>query len=146
MDVIETSVNICDQANLERVLPKARERNLGVLAKRPIANAAWKSSQRGIYKEYARPYAKRLEAMSLTPRELGFQGDADLSWPERALRFTLAQPGGHVAITGTTDPDNARQNLEIAQRGPLPTPAVNRIREAFRTASRAPSGQWLGLT
>jgi aryl-alcohol dehydrogenase-like predicted oxidoreductase len=146
VDVIETSVNICDQANLDSVLPKAKERNLAVLAKRPIANAAWKSSQRGIYTEYAQPYAERLRAMGLTPHDLGFDGDANSSWPEIALRFTLAQPGVHVAITGTTDPDNARKNLEIAQRGPLPAAAVNRIREAFLAASKGASGQWRGLT
>jgi aryl-alcohol dehydrogenase-like predicted oxidoreductase len=146
VDVIETSVNICDQSNLDSVLPKARERNLGVLAKRPIANAAWKSAQRGIYTEYAQPYAQRLRAMGLTPHDLGFQGDPDSAWPEIALRFTLAQPGVHVAITGTTDPDNARKNLAIAERGPLPAAAVTRIRGAFRAACKGTSTQWPGLT
>jgi aryl-alcohol dehydrogenase-like predicted oxidoreductase len=146
VDVIETSVNICDQANLDSVLPKARERNLGVLAKRPIGNAAWKPSQRGLYTQYARPYAQRLRAMGLTPRDLGFDGDANTLWPEIALRFTLAQPGVHVAITGTTDPDNARKNLEIVQRGLLPAAVVDGIREAFRAASKGASGQWQGLT
>jgi aryl-alcohol dehydrogenase-like predicted oxidoreductase len=146
VDVIETSVNICDQANLDSVLPKARERNLGVLAKRPIANAAWKSSQRGLYTEYAQPYVQRLRAMDLTPRDFGFEGDPNSSWAEIALRFTLAQPGVHVAITGTTNPDNARRNLEVAERGPLPAAAVKRICEAFRAAEKGASGRWPGLT
>ena len=37
VDVLEMSINICDQANLETALPAARKRDLGVLVKRPIA-------------------------------------------------------------------------------------------------------------
>src|SRR5690606_22881278 len=62
--VIETSISVADQANIDAVLPVAREKNVGVLAKRPIANAAWKppASQAGIYKDYAADYTQRLAA------------------------------------------------------------------------------------
>jgi aryl-alcohol dehydrogenase-like predicted oxidoreductase len=146
VDVIETSVNICDQANLDSVLPKAHERNLGVLAKRPIANAAWKSSRPGIYAGYAEPYTERLRTMGLTPRDLGFDGDPNAAWPEIALRFTLSQTGVHVAIIGTTNPNNARANLETAGRGPLPDATLKKIRDAFRTASTGAAKPWIGLT
>ena len=48
--VIETSVNIADQINLRLVLPTAQKNNVGVIAKRPIANAAWRqpSEQQGL--------------------------------------------------------------------------------------------------
>jgi aryl-alcohol dehydrogenase-like predicted oxidoreductase len=42
--VLEISVNICDQANIDSVLPAAQRHNVGVLAKRPIANAAWREA------------------------------------------------------------------------------------------------------
>ena len=42
--VIETSISIADQANVEAVLQGA-EHNVGVIAKRPIANAAWKDPE-----------------------------------------------------------------------------------------------------
>jgi len=74
--VIETSLNICDQANLASGLPKAKERELGVIAKRPLANAAWKdlSEQQGMYTDYAKPYTDRFAGMGLTPADLGFEG------------------------------------------------------------------------
>src|SRR5439155_24536326 len=40
--VLETSVNVFDQANVEIALPAARAHNVGVIAKRPIGNSAWR--------------------------------------------------------------------------------------------------------
>ena len=146
VDVLEMSINICDQANLETALPVARERNLGVLVKRSIANAAWKASQPGLYASYAQPYVERLRAMRITPQDLGFEGAPEAIWPEIALRFTLAQPGAHTAIIGTTNPNNAHANLQFAAQGPLPATAASRLREAFTTASAQAAKPWRGLT
>ena len=141
--VIETSVNVVDQVNLDRVLPVCRARNVGVLAKRPIANAAWKdlSQQQGLYKTYAKTYTERLAKTGLTPEALGF-GAGD--WPEIALRFTLSQPGVHCAIIGTQSEANAAANLALAAKGPLPADVVQKIRDAFHAAD--PAGAWAGQT
>src|SRR5262249_6538755 len=106
----QTSVNICDQANIGLGLPVARENNVGVMAKRPIANAAWKDvkQQPGLYASYAKVYTDRLHAMRLLPSELGFGGAPGEAWPEIALRFTLSQNGVSTAIIGTTNPENAK--------------------------------------
>jgi aryl-alcohol dehydrogenase-like predicted oxidoreductase len=115
-----------------------------VLAKRPIANSAWRPVQllKGIYQDYAKPYRDRLEAMGVSPRELGFAGEAD--WPEIALRFTLSHDGVHVAIIGTTNPSNARRNLDAVAKGPLPKEVVQRLQAAFKKA--AGTARWAGLT
>jgi aryl-alcohol dehydrogenase-like predicted oxidoreductase len=142
--VIETSVSIADQANIDHVLPITQKHEAGVLAKRPIANAAWKdlSDQHGLYKSYAKTYHDRLKQMKLDPAELGFAGrDA---WSELALRFTLSQPAVHCAIIGTTNPDNAIRNLGIIEKGPLSAEVVEKIRGAFRAAD--PAGAWMGQT
>src|SRR6266480_7499316 len=47
-DTLQTSINIADQEPLELTLPLAREKQMGVIAKRPIANAAWKTGHRPI--------------------------------------------------------------------------------------------------
>jgi aryl-alcohol dehydrogenase-like predicted oxidoreductase len=142
--VLQTSVNIADHANIDVVLPVAREHGVGVMAKRPIANAAWKDldQQEGMYKKYAATYADRLEKMALNLKALGFEGPSEQAWPELAMRFTLSQPGVHTAIIGTTKPDNARSNIAAAEKGPLPEEVVRKIREAFRRAD--PQGAWTG--
>jgi aryl-alcohol dehydrogenase-like predicted oxidoreductase len=144
--VIETSVSVADQLNIDLVLPKTVENDVGVLAKRPVANAAWKDLDRqpGLYKSYAKTYTERLAKIGLDPTELGFAGPAEQAWPELALRFTLSQPGVHCAIIGTTNPDNAIANMAAAEKGPLPAEVAGKVREAFRRAD--PQRSWIGQT
>ncbi|MFA9478432.1 aldo/keto reductase [Phycisphaerales bacterium AB-hyl4] len=148
IEVLQLSINITDQANLDTVLPIARERNLGVMAKRPLANAAWRelTEQPGMYSQYAETYTQRLAAMKITPDDVGFPGHAELEWPEVALRFTLSHPGVHTAIVGTTSVINARANLSAVRKGPLPDDVVHKLREAFKTGQATLGQTWTGQT
>lgn len=139
--VVEMSVNLADQANIDRGVAKARENNVGVIAKRPIANAAWKerAQQPGFYKDYAQTYKDRLDVMRLDPAAL----EVD-SWAELALRFTLSQAGVQSAIIGTTSAANTRANIEAAAKGPLPEHVLAKVRAAFKRAD--PEGKWRGET
>jgi aryl-alcohol dehydrogenase-like predicted oxidoreductase len=144
--VIETSINITDQVNIDHVLPLARKNQIGILAKRPIANACWKdiNSHPGFYKDYAKNYTDRLAKMKISPADLGIAGPLPAAWVELALRFTLSQDGVHSAIIGTANPENARQNVAAADKGPLPDPVVKKIRDAFAVGQG--SEKWVGLT
>ena len=146
VDVIETSVNISDQHNIEQVLPICQQHHVGVIAKRPIANAAWNplNKQRGLYKEYARVYHERLNKMNVTPHELGYHGHTEIEWPEIALKFTLAIQGVDTAIVGTTSTVNALANIEAVLKNPLREEVVKKIRRAFKDAERASGEPWLG--
>ncbi len=138
-DVLETSVSICDQQGIERYLPGAREAGLGVLAKRPIANAAWlgREGREGFYRDYVTPYVERLTTMGFTPESLGFDG----SWVELALRFTVFQPGVHTAIVGTTNLDHVRENVKLVEKGRLPEDVVTKLRDLWRLSD---DGSWVG--
>ena len=140
VEVIETSINVADQVNIDKVLTPAKKANIGIVVKRPIANAAWKeiSQQPGMYQNYAKTYTERLPKLGIDPKQWG------LDWPELALRFTLSQPGVATAIIGTTNPDNAKANLAYAAKGPLDPTAVTAIREAFKKAD--PTAAWAGQT
>jgi len=148
VDVVETSVNICDQHNIGTVLPVCVDNHVGVIAKRPIANAAWNplNQQRGLYKEYAKTYHDRLKAMSITPHELGYFGHIEVEWPEIALKFTLAIEGVDSAIVGTTSTVNAQANIDAVNKNPLREQVVQKLRQAFKDAERAAGDDWLGQT
>ncbi|HEV8290287.1 MAG TPA: aldo/keto reductase [Tepidisphaeraceae bacterium] len=145
--VIEMSINIADQVNIDLVLPLTANK-CGVLAKRPIANAAWKplSSQPGLYQGYAKIYTDRFAKMGLKIEDLGFKGKPEEVWPEIALRLALSIEGVHSAIIGTTRPENAEKNIQYAQKGPLPPEVVKKIRFAFEKAQAAAGGGWSGQT
>lgn len=148
VDAIEISVNICDQHNIDTVLPICIEHHVGVIAKRPIANAAWNplNKQRGMYKQYAKTYHDRLSAMAITPHELGYHGHTEIEWPEIALKFTLAIQGVDTAIVGTTSTVNAQANIEAVNKNPLREQAVQKLRQAFKDAERASGETWVGQT
>ncbi|MGI3781553.1 MAG: aldo/keto reductase [Janthinobacterium lividum] len=111
---IECSVNVVDQWNLRHVV--GRDTELGVIAKRPIANAPWRFAERPTG-HYAELYWERLRELALDPGELGGTG---LTWAELALRFSAYAPGVHTAIVGTASLANLTANVEAAARGPLP--------------------------
>ncbi len=122
-DVVQTSINLADQRVIDRALPLARERGLGVIAKRPLANAVWRYAERPSGRD-GEIYWDRFQAMQLDRR--------DLDWDELALRFTLSRPGVHTAIVGTASVAHLERAIEIAGRGPLPGDHVNAIRAAFQ--------------
>jgi aryl-alcohol dehydrogenase-like predicted oxidoreductase len=115
---LQCSVNLVDQRAAARLIPDAHARGLGVIAKRPLANAPWRPTD-------ATPhaYVDRMRAMALDP--------GDLSWPELALRWSAFQPGVASAIAGTTNLANLRANAAWLARGPLPAEVDARIRAAF---------------
>jgi aryl-alcohol dehydrogenase-like predicted oxidoreductase len=128
---VETSVNLCDQRVIDADLPIAAERGLGVIGKRPLANAAWRFAERPVG-DYAEVYWERLRAMGIEP--------GDLAWDELALRFAAFQPGVSASIVGTASVEHLRKNAAQIARGPLPPATAQAIREAFRDHDR----DWFG--
>lgn len=136
-DTLQTSVSIADQEAIDLTLPLARARQLGVVAKRPLANAAWRYARRPA-EAYYQTYWTRLRA-------LGFdflQGPPDLA-ASVALRFTLSVPGVHTAIVGTTKPERWERNAALLEAGGLATAEFDRIRSRWREVADA---SWTGKT
>lgn len=142
-DVIETSINYVDQRNIDTVLPIASKNNIGVIAKRPMANAAWLGldGRDGIYTNYVKEYVRRHNMLGITPRDAGL---TDTDWPEFALRFTLSFPEISTAIIGTTNPKHAMTNLKYVDKAGLTRNQIQNIREKFRSTTG--SADWPGQT
>lgn len=125
-DTLQTSVSIADQWSIEHSIPLARARNMGVIAKRPIANAAWKTGRKPA-SAYHHTYWDRLGVLNyeFLRRDLAEAVGT-------ALRFTLSVPGVHTAIAGTKNPERWRQNAQLLEPGPLPASEFDAIRLRWR--------------
>jgi len=130
---VQTSISLADQRNLASALPQMQARGLGVIAKRPVANAPWRFETRP-YGQYAEEYWYRWQTMRLNPR--------GLDWQELALRFVAFLPGVHTCIVGTANSEHLALNAKLVARGPLPADQVEEIRRAFQ----AHDEDWLWLT
>jgi aryl-alcohol dehydrogenase-like predicted oxidoreductase len=136
-DSLQTSINIADQECLDLTLPEAAAANMGVIAKRPIANVAWKSGGNPPGNSYHKSYWERLRKLDYPFLRPGADADA----VSIALRFTLAQQGVTTAIVGTTKPDRWKSNAALLDAGPLPPEQIQAIRDRWQSAAEA---DWVG--
>lgn len=129
---VQHSVSISDQRVIDRVLPRSKTKGLGVIAKRPVANAPWRFADvpRG---DYAEEYWWRWKTMDLDPR--------GLDWQELAIRFSAFTDGVHSCIVGTRNIEHVLQNISYVEKGPLPGDQYNEIHTAFYQKD---PGWWVG--
>jgi aryl-alcohol dehydrogenase-like predicted oxidoreductase len=135
-DTLQISVNIADQESIDLAVPAAKAKGLGIIAKRPIANAVWKYSS--VPDPYFQAYWERLPVLNYDFINGDFQQAVSI-----ALRFTLSVPGVHTAIVGTTQPDRWRQNAELLHAGPLDPPRIDGIRARWKDVTKP---DWVGQT
>lgn len=136
-DVLQTSVNIADQQEIDFTLPMAIERKMGIIAKRPVANVAW------IYDEvepsaYHYQYWERIKKL-----QYGFLQHRSEHSFEIALRFTISVAGVDTAIVGTANPERSIENSRLVAAGPLRTELYQEIRARWEQTT---DQHWLGLT
>jgi aryl-alcohol dehydrogenase-like predicted oxidoreductase len=134
-DTLQTSVNIADQQCIETTVAAAADRGMGVIAKRPIANAVWKYGElpsNGYYHEYWRRL-KQIDYLFLRANLAEAVGTA--------LRFTLTVPGVTCAIVGTKSEERWRENLNLVQQPELPKEQFEAIRTIWRDRA---SPDWVG--
>lgn len=136
-DCLQTSISIADQEALDLALPLALEQRLGVIAKRPLANAAWRTGRKPA-NSYHHTYWDRLQRL-----DYPFVKDELETSISTALRFTLTAPGVHTAIVGTLTPGRWKQNATLLEAGPLPSRQFDAIRKRWADVAEA---SWIGQT
>lgn len=128
---LQTSVNITDQRDIYGILKTAEDKGMGIIAKRPVANAPWRFNERPAG-HYCEDYWHRWKKMNL---------NFDMDWQEIALRFTAFTSVVDTCIVGTSNIDHLRENIKIIEKGPLPNDIYNLIRESFKEND----DNWIGL-
>jgi aryl-alcohol dehydrogenase-like predicted oxidoreductase len=139
-DTLQTSVNVADQQPLTLTLPLAQRANMGVIAKRPVANVAWKEATEPKEGVYYRAYWRRLRELKYPFVRFGQPTDESVA---TALRFTLSAPGVHTAIVGTKRPGRWQTNARAAAQGKLPESELKAIRDRWQQVAQT---DWVGQT
>ncbi|MGD0291074.1 MAG: aldo/keto reductase [Candidatus Binataceae bacterium] len=134
-DALQISVNIADQEAIDLAIPAAAARDMGIIAKRPIANAAWLFSRWSVG-AYEKPYWRRLKRLAYD-----FIRSDPQAAVRTALRFTLAVPGVDTAIIGTTRPSRWSENAGFAADGGLPREKFDAIRARWLITAKP---DWTG--
>jgi len=127
----QCSVNLFDQKNLDAVIPSAEARGIGVIAKRPLANAVWQL--RGWPDDEHAEYWQRMNAMQLSV--------ASWDWLDVAVRWSAFAPGVSSAIIGTSRLDHLEEAVRAAENGDLPANRRNQIATAFAAKDRGWGGK-----
>jgi aryl-alcohol dehydrogenase-like predicted oxidoreductase len=136
-DSLQTSVSIADQTPIEENIPLAVERGLGVIAKRPIANAVWRHSSKP-EEAYHHEYWDRIQKLKFDFLNKSLKESTAI-----ALRFTLSIPGVDTAIVGTTKPNRWQENARLVAEGNLSDDEFEAIRERWKEVA---DERWVGQT
>ncbi|MFZ6027555.1 MAG: aldo/keto reductase [Chloroflexota bacterium] len=133
-DVIMVGHNLLNQSARGRVLAQTMRKNIGVQIMFAVRLALSRPERlRQVVDEL-------IEKGQLDPAEidrrdpLGFllREGAAASIPDAAYRFCRDEPGAHVILSGTGNPDHLRQNLASIAAPPLPAAVTGHLRRIFR--------------
>lgn len=132
-DVVMVGFSLLNQSARQSVFPATIKKNIGTLDMFAVRRAL---SQPAALKETM----EGLAAQGLIDRDafdaddpLGFlvaDGVAE-SIPDAAYRFCRYEPGMHVVLSGTGNPEHLEANAASLTRPPLPPPVVERLRTLF---------------
>jgi aryl-alcohol dehydrogenase-like predicted oxidoreductase len=130
-DTLQTSFNLVDQRAWTELFPKATANGVGIIAKRPIANAVWGASQSpGSYED---EYFHRARVMV----EMGPIPEAPEDPILLALGFTLTHNAVDTAIVGTHNLQHMQANIRRVEEAlPISVEAVAALHRRFQEVSK----------
>jgi aryl-alcohol dehydrogenase-like predicted oxidoreductase len=145
---VQIILNIFRQKPIQEFFPLAEERNVGVIARVPLASGLL-SGKMSVGREFPpddhRNFNRegeafdRGETFSGVDLETGLRAAEELkelvpegyTLAQLALRWILMHPTVSCAIPGAKRPDQAEDNLAAAQMPPLSDEAMERVREIY---------------
>jgi aryl-alcohol dehydrogenase-like predicted oxidoreductase len=136
-DSLQTSVSIADQTPIDGNIPLAAGKGLGIIAKRPIANAVWRNKELPP-DSYHHEYWNRIQKL-----KFDFLNKSLEEATANALRFTLSIPGIDTMIVGTTKPNRWQENARFVSEGNLSNEEFEAIRDRWREVA---DEKWVGMT
>jgi aryl-alcohol dehydrogenase-like predicted oxidoreductase len=132
-DVLMVGFNMLNPSARERVFPHTIRQDIGTLIMFAVREALSRPE------ELKRVVGELIARGQVEPGEvdaedaLGFLRDAPgaPSVVEAAYRFCRHEPGAHVILTGTGDPEHLKANVDSILAPPLPPEILARLRAIF---------------
>jgi aryl-alcohol dehydrogenase-like predicted oxidoreductase len=134
-DVVMVGFNILNQTAREAVFKKAMQNNVGVQVMFALRKAL---SQPKHLKDFVTNLIQKGE---IDPEDvdlqdpLGFLAASTVSLSDAAYRFCRDEPGVHVVLSGTGNPEHLAANIASFDRPPLPEADVQRLKHIFRNVA-----------
>ncbi len=132
-DVLMVGFNLLNPSARERVFPQTIRQDVGTLIMFAVREALSRPDQ------LKRVVGELIDRGQVDPADvdvgdpLGFLTDAPgaPSVVEAAYRFCRHEPGAHVVLTGTGDPEHLKANVEAILAPPLPPEILARLQTIF---------------
>ena len=125
-DSLQTSVSVADQSPIDGNIPLAAEKGLGIIAKRPIANAVWRHDAKPS-DSYHHEYWDRIQKLKFDFLDKSLEEATAI-----ALRFTMTIPGIDTMIVGTTRPQRWQENAKYVAEGNLSSEEFEAVRNRWK--------------
>ena len=126
LDTQEFTYNVLFQESAENLMPTLRDRDMGTIIKRPIANGVYLMSDRPDGSYMGDPWDR---AQQMPLRELA----GDMPLIEFALRFTLSHEDVCTAIVGSTNADHLADNVKISDGEVLSEDVLEKTKRVFKS-------------
>ena len=133
-DVMMVGFNILNQSARDSVLPKAIQKNIGIINMFAVRLALSQP------KKLKRVLKILIKNKQIDPSDfnledpLGFltENNQSLDLVDAAYRFCHYEPGINVVLSGTGNPDHLAANFESFSRAPLPEDNVSKLKKLFK--------------
>ncbi len=136
-ETIQTSFNLVEQKARYKLFKATEENNLGVIAKRPIANAAWRAlespSVSSAPSNYAEEYYRRAQVMG----DLGKLTDEPEDRILTSMGFVFSFDQVNVSIIGTQNLNHLKSNINMYNQSlPIPKATIEDLCLKFDKVGR----------
>ena len=136
-DALQSSFNLVDQKARYGLFEQARARGMGIIAKRPIANAAWSRVLAGDSGEGETGRSAERLRRARVMVEMGPLPGAPDDPIALALGFVYAHPDAHTSIVGTRSHAHMLANIRATEEhGALAPEVVEELHRRFDAVGR----------
>jgi L-galactose dehydrogenase len=132
-DIVMVGFNFLNPSARQQVLVQTREKGVGTLGmyavRRALRDETWLRSQLVQLAAQGAIDPGLATAPDLMAA-LGLRGSCE-TLAEAAYRFAVYEPGLDCILSGTSSIPHLQANLDAIRRGPLPEPALDRLKQLF---------------